>query len=153
MEIKFTVNGQAVTVDVPPEKRAIDVLRKDLGLIGTKFGCGEGECGACTIILNGRNVNSCLIPAFQLEGTEIVTIEAFSQTELGQKLERSFLSHGAVQCGYCIPGMVISSGVLLTKNPHPTEEEIRTAISGNICRCTGYKKIIQAVEAACEGDE
>ncbi len=148
MEIKFKINGKDVQLDLPAEKRLVDVIREDLGFTGTKIGCGEGECGACTVILDGVTVNSCIIPVFQVNGRDIMTIEGLMESGRADHIKESFLKHGAVQCGFCIPGMVLSSFALLEKNPHPSEEEIRTGLSGNLCRCTGYKKIVEAVSAA-----
>ncbi len=148
MYIKFKVNGNECDIDADPGKRLLDVLREDLGLTGTKEGCGEGECGACTVIMNGLAVNSCLIMAGQMGGKEIITIEGLDKDGELDKLQKAFINNGAVQCGYCTPGMLMSSKALLMKNPHPTEEEIRVAISGNLCRCTGYTKIVAAVKEA-----
>jgi carbon-monoxide dehydrogenase small subunit len=149
MIVEFTCNGEMKKVDVPADMRAIDLIRDVLGLTGTKEGCGKGECGACTILLDGKPVNSCLLCAPKLHGREIVTIEGV--TKEGGKLhpiQEAFLEEGAVQCGFCTPGMIMSSKALLEKNSHPTEEEIEEAISGNICRCTGYIKIIKAIKSA-----
>ena len=149
MIVEFTCNGEMKKVDVPADMRAIDLIRDVLGLTGTKEGCGKGECGACTILLDGKPMNSCLLYAPKLHGREIVTIEGV--TKEGGKLhpiQEAFLEEGAVQCGFCTPGMIMSSKALLEKNSHPTEEEIEEAISGNICRCTGYIKIIKAIKSA-----
>ena len=150
MKINFKINGNEVNLDLPPQKRLVDVIREDLKYTGTKIGCGEGECGACTILLDGKNVNSCLIPVFQVDGKEILTIEGLMETGKANYIKESFMEKGAVQCGYCIPGMVISSYALLESNNNPTDEEIKTALSGNLCRCTGYKKIVEAVKNADE---
>ncbi|MEL7565189.1 MAG: (2Fe-2S)-binding protein [Dehalobacterium sp.] len=150
MQIQFTLNGKVHCIDVKPRKRLVDVLRDDLNLTGTKEGCGEGECGSCTVILDGQAVNSCLILAFQVRDKEIITIEGLAQNGDLDPLQKSFLEHGAVQCGYCTPGMLMSAKALLMKNPHPTEKEITDAIAGNICRCTGYNKIIAAIKNAAE---
>lgn len=145
----WNINGTDQTLTLPPGRRLLDILREDLKLTGTKESCGEGECGACTILLNGDPVVSCLIPAGQLpDGTTIQTIEGISRTAIGNALEQAFVEAGAVQCGFCIPGMVISSYALLSANPTPTERAIRTALSGNLCRCTGYKKIVAGVKLA-----
>lgn len=141
-EVKFTVNGSAHTVTVPPLKRLLDVLREDLALTGTKEGCGEGECGACSVMLDGRLVNSCLVPARQADGSKIETIES---THLGA-IQRAFAQAGAAQCGICTPGMILAAHALLAHTPHPTPEQIREGLAGNICRCTGYQKIFDAVE-------
>jgi carbon-monoxide dehydrogenase small subunit len=146
VNIKFRVNGIECIIDIDPGKRLLDVLREDLELTGTKEGCGEGECGACTVIIDGLAVNSCLILVGQLGGKEIITVEGLEKDGELDRLQKAFISNGAVQCGYCTPGMLMSSKALLMKNPHPTEEEIRIAISGNLCRCTGYTKIVAAVK-------
>ncbi len=147
----WTVNGEAKTVKVPPMRRLLDALRLDLGLKGTKEGCGEGECGACTVLLDGQAVVSCLIPAGQVrDGAEILTVEGLEKTELGRLLQEAYIERGAAQCGFCIPGMIISSYALLSKNPDPDEQTIREAHAGNLCRCTGYVKIVDAVRAAAK---
>ncbi|MBU5484716.1 (2Fe-2S)-binding protein [Clostridium sp. MSJ-11] len=148
MIMETMVNGEKYTLDIDPGKRLIDFLREDLGLTGTKEGCGEGECGACTVIMNGVAVNSCLIFAYQGRNSEIITVEGLAKDEELDILQKSFIKNGAVQCGYCTPGMLMSSKALLMKNPNPTEEEIKIAISGNLCRCTGYTKIVRAVNDA-----
>ncbi len=153
MEFKFILNDKEVTVDAEPEKRLIDVLREDFSLTGTKIGCGEGECGACTVLLDGKTVNSCLIPIFQVNNKKITTIEGLTASGKAEHIKDSFLRNGAVQCGYCIPGMVISSYALLSEKPAPTDTEIREALSGNLCRCTGYTKIVKAVKEAGKGVE
>ena len=149
IELTFILNQREVTVSVAPNRRLLDVLREELHLTGTKEGCGIGECGACTVLLNGRPVNSCLILAGQAQGSEITTIEGV-ETEDGDlhPLQEAFLEEGAVQCGFCTPGMVLSALALLRKNPIPSEEEIKEAISGNLCRCTGYKQIVEAIQSA-----
>ena len=149
IELTFILNQREVTVSVAPNRRLLDVLREELHLTGTKEGCGIGECGACTVLLNGRPVNSCLILAGQAQGSEITTIEGV-ETEDGDlhPLQEAFLEEGAVQCGFCTPGMILSALSLLRKNPGPTEDEIKEAISGNLCRCTGYKQIVEAIQAA-----
>jgi aerobic carbon-monoxide dehydrogenase small subunit len=148
VEIELTVNGVKHHLQVEPEERLLDLLRHRLGLTGAKEGCGEGECGACTIILDGRAVNSCLVLACQARDSEIITVEGLSSGEGLSPLQQAFLDHGAVQCGYCTPGMLLTATALLMHNPHPTEEEIRRAMAGNLCRCTGYVNIIKAVQAA-----
>ena len=145
MHIKFKVNGIECSIDADPGKRLLDVLRENLGLTGTKEGCGEGECGACTVIMEGLAVNSCLIMAGQMGGKEIITVEGLEKDGELDRLQKAFISNGAVQCGYCTPGMLMSCKALLMQNPHPTEDEIRIAIAGNLCRCTGYTKIVAAV--------
>src|SRR5271157_589353 len=146
--IRFTVNGKASSVDTDPERPLLEVLREDLGLTGTKYGCGEGQCGACTVLLDGRPVFSCLTPAQAAQGHKIVTIEGLAQNGALHPVQQAFLDEGAVQCGYCTPGMVMSLVALLDRNPTPTEEDIRIAISGNLCRCTGYTKIVAAARRA-----
>lgn len=148
--VKFLLNGEERVVNVDPSIRALDMLRNDLGLTGTKDGCGVGECGACTIVINGKAVNSCLVPVLQLDGAEIITVEGLESTDIGQVLQKAFATHGAVQCGFCTPGMLLSSYALLLSNPVPNEEEIKIAISGNLCRCTGYTPIISAIKDAAE---
>lgn len=147
----WIVNGDRWTVDVPPARRLLDVLRLDLGLKGTKEGCGEGECGACTVLLDGRPVVSCLIAAGQVpDGAEILTVEGLEKTEGGRVLQQAYIERGAAQCGFCIPGMLISSFALLSRQQNPDEATIREAHAGNICRCTGYQKIIEAVQLAAD---
>jgi carbon-monoxide dehydrogenase small subunit len=151
-EISFTVNGKLETVHAFPMERLLDVLRHDLGLTGTKEGCGEGECGSCSVLIDGVLVNSCLIPSLQANGTKIVTIEGLASDGRLQLLQQSFLDSGGAQCGICTPGMILASVHLLSKKPQPTIEEIREGLSGNLCRCTGYTQIIEAVvEAATKG--
>ncbi|MCL6098860.1 MAG: (2Fe-2S)-binding protein [Bacteroidetes bacterium] len=145
-ELKFILNGKQVAVGVEPYIRLIDLLREKFDLTGTKEGCGVGECGACTVLMNGRAVNSCLVLVGQIEGSEILTIEGLANGEILDPLQKNFLLHGAIQCGFCTPGMVLSASALLDKNSNPTEEEIKDAIAGNLCRCTGYKQIIDAVK-------
>ncbi len=151
-KIEFKVNGERVQVSVKPQDLLVDVLRDRLGLIGTKKGCGTGECGACTVIMNGRLINACLLLALRAHGKEILTIEGLGTPEHLHPLQESFIEHGAVQCGFCAPGMLLSAKALLDSNPHPTEHEIRYAIAGNLCRCTGYGKIVQAIQAVAEGN-
>ncbi len=149
-KIELKVNGTVHKVEIEEDMRLIDVLRDKLGLMGTKEGCGEGECGACTIIMDGETVASCLVMAFQAEGKEILTIEGLSEGEKIHPIQQAFLDEGAVQCGFCIPGMVLSAKALLDKKSSPNRSEIREAISGNLCRCTGYNKIVNAVEKAAK---
>ena len=148
MNIRMRVNGATETVDVPPMKRLLDTLREDLRLTGTKEGCGEGECGACTVIIDGQVANSCLIPSVQGQDAEIITIEGLASGGSLHALQRMFIEHVGTQCGICTPGMVLAAKVLLDENPSPTRDEIREAIAGNLCRCTGYQKIIDSVVAA-----
>ena len=150
MVLSFNVNGKDVTLETAPDKRLLDVLREDLSLTGTKEGCGEGECGACTVLLDGIAVHSCLTLAAQLGGKKVVTIEGLEQNGELDLLQRCFVEETAIQCGYCTTGMIMSAKALLLQNPHPTREEIRLALSGNICRCSGYTQIIRAVERAAE---
>lgn len=149
--INLTVNGKAYSLDVTANVRLVDLLRDTLGLTGTKEGCGVGECGACTVIMNGQTVNSCLVLAGQAEGADITTIEGIhGPNGLLHPIQQAFIEKGAVQCGYCTPGMVLSAKALLDQNPDPTVEEIKEGISGNLCRCTGYQQIIEAVEDAAQ---
>lgn len=145
--LTMTVNGRPVSVEVEADELLVDVLRDRLGLTGTKIGCNEGECGACTVIMGGEAVLSCLIPAMRAQGQEIVTIEGLSDGDRLHPLQQAFVDHGAVQCGYCIPGFVLSAKALLDRNPHPTRDEIKEAVAGNLCRCTGYVKILEAIES------
>ena len=147
-EIAFTVNGQLATVRAYAMDRLLDVLRHELGLTGTKEGCGEGECGSCSILMDGSLVNSCLIPVLQASGANIVTIEGLASDARLGVLQQTFLEYGGAQCGICTPGMILAAVHLLTKKPRPTLEEIREGLSGNLCRCTGYRQIIEAVAEA-----
>lgn len=147
MTINLTVNGQHCALDVPPMKRLLDVLREDLNLTGTKEGCGEGECGACSVIIDNQVINSCLVPVCQGVGSTITTIEGVSQAGL-TRLQACFVEYNAAQCGICIPGMIIAAQACLDRQPRPSRAEIREAIAGNLCRCTGYMKIVDAIEAA-----
>jgi carbon-monoxide dehydrogenase small subunit len=148
--MRFTLTGAAHEVTSPPAARLLDVLREECGLTGTKEGCGEGECGACSVLVDGELVNSCLVPVLQVEGTSVVTIEGLSgPDERLDPLQEAFVATGGAQCGICTPGMLLASSVLLRANPNPTEAEIREALAGNICRCTGYVKIVEAVASAC----
>lgn len=148
INIYFKVNGKSVKLNVPADKLLLDVLREDLSLTGTKEGCRTGDCGACTVLMDGKAVNSCLVFAGQLEGKEVETIEGLTQNNHLHPLQQAFIDEGAVQCGFCIPGMIMSSKALLDSKPLPDENQIKEALSGNLCRCTGYKKIIQAVKTA-----
>ncbi len=148
VEISWTLNGQALVSAVLPERRVIDLLREDLGLTGSKEGCGTGECGACTILVDGLPKLACLMLAAQLEGKQVETVEALQQTDEGRILMTAFAEEGAVQCGYCIPGMEMASLALLRQVEPLTREQIKEGLSGNLCRCTGYVKIVDAVERA-----
>jgi carbon-monoxide dehydrogenase small subunit len=150
MKLNITVNGQVYERDIPAKLRLLDFLRDELGLKGTKEGCGEGECGACTVIIDGKAVDSCLIMALQCEGKKVTTIEGVHRAEGLHPVQQAFLEVGAVQCGYCIPGMVLSAKALLDENTQPSDAEIKEAISGNLCRCTGYDKMFQAIENAAK---
>ncbi|MCF6334436.1 MAG: (2Fe-2S)-binding protein [Spirochaetales bacterium] len=151
IKVTMTVNKKTVETEIEPYARLLDVLRDNFGFTGVKEGCGIGECGACTIIMNGKKVNSCMILAAQAQGSEILTIEGVENADgTMHPVQEAFLEKGAVQCGFCTPGMVISSYHLLNKNPEPTDLEIKEAISGNLCRCTGYKQIISAVHMAAD---
>ena len=148
MRLNFLVNGDPVSLDTDPQRRLLDILREDLGLTGTKEGCSEGECGACTVLMDGEAVHSCLTLAAQLNGRHVETIEGLEKSGELDILQRAFVEEIAVQCGFCTPGMIMSAKALLLKNPNPTPEEIRTALSGNICRCSGYVQIVNAVSRA-----
>ena len=148
MQIEFYVNEKRTALDVPADKRLLDLLRDDLGLTGVKDGCGEGECGACAILLDGEAVHSCMVLAGELGGHHVTTIEGLEEDGRLCVLQSAFVASGAVQCGYCTPGMIMSATGLLNKNPDPSEEEIRVALSGNICRCSGYVQIVEAVKSA-----
>ena len=149
--VALNVNGRDYSVEVEPEEFLVDVLRDRLGLTGTKKGCGTGDCGACTVLLGGRAVNSCLVLALSAVGRPVLTIEGVASDGPPHPLQRSFLAHGAVQCGYCTPGLIMMALELLNECPNPSEEEVRAGIAGNLCRCTGYQKIVEAIlAAACE---
>ncbi len=150
MELEFTVNGQKYKLEIEPEARLLDILRNQLGLTGVKEGCSEGECGACTVLMDKEAVNSCLVLACQARGKEILTVEGLAHNRELDQLQKSFIENGAIQCGYCTPGMLMSAKALLMHNPSPTEEEIRNALAGNLCRCTGYINIIKAVQEAAK---
>jgi len=152
IEIEFKVNGKEYKINVCPTLRLVDLLREKLGLTGTKEGCGEGECGSCTVIMNGKAINSCLVLAPQIRGREILTIESLGGNGQMDKLQKSFIKNGAIQCGYCTPGMLMSAKALLMANSNPSEEEIKIAISGNLCRCTGYNKIVNSIKEAADGN-
>jgi aerobic carbon-monoxide dehydrogenase small subunit len=148
--ITLTVNGEKRNLEIDENQRLLDLLRDDLHLTGTKEGCGEGECGACTIIMDGETVNSCMIMAFQADGSEITTIEGLERHGKLHPVQKAYMDVGAVQCGFCIPGMVLSTKALLDKNENPSEEEIREGLSGNLCRCTGYSKMMDATKLSRE---
>jgi carbon-monoxide dehydrogenase small subunit len=148
--IQLKINGETAEVVVEPKTTLLHVLREDLGLTGTKEGCGIGDCGACTVLLDGKPVASCLTLAVEVRDREVLTIEGLSKDGDLHPLQRAFIDHFAVQCGFCTPGMILSAKALLDRNPHPVEEEVRQALSGNLCRCTGYVKIVEAVLAAAE---
>lgn len=150
MKINFRLNGNDVDLDVPPDRRVVDLLREDLGLIGTKESCAAGDCGVCTVLVDGESKLSCLMLAAQLEGREITTIEGLAQEDHLHPIQDAFAEHGAVQCGFCIPGMVLASADLLQRNSSPSRSEIRDGLAGNLCRCTGYQKIVDAVEVAAD---
>jgi carbon-monoxide dehydrogenase small subunit len=148
VQLVLTVNGMTYEVEAPPTARLLDVLRDQLGLTGTKEGCAEGECGACTVIVDGKAVNSCVTLAVQARGSEVITVEGLAQDGELDILQQKFVEYGAVQCGFCTPGMLMSAKALLMRNPVPSEQDIRTALAGNLCRCTGYSAIVSAVRAA-----
>ena len=146
------VNGDAVRLEGHSMSRLLDVLRHDLGLTGTKEGCGEGECGACSVLIDGRLVNSCLVPLAQVSGSEITTIEGVAQGERLHAVQQAFVTYGGAQCGICTPGMVLAAVSLLSRKPRPSEADVREALAGNLCRCTGYMRIFQAIlQASAEG--
>jgi len=150
-EIHFSLNGDRVAVDAPPDLPAARLLREDFELTGTKVGCGEGECGACTILLDGEAVNSCLLPVARLDGAEVVTIEGLEGPDGAlHPMQRAFVEAGGVQCGFCSPGMILRAVSFLDENPDPTDEEIRRSIEGNLCRCTGYVKLHEAIRNAAD---
>ena len=150
--IRFSLNGEPVEVQAMPMTRLIDVLREHLRMTGTKEGCGEGECGACTILVDGLPVNSCLIPVVQADGTDIVSVEGIADDDRLDPIQDAFIEYGAAQCGICTPGFVVTARALLDRNPHPTQHAVREAVAGNLCRCTGYQKIVDAVVAALGED-
>jgi carbon-monoxide dehydrogenase small subunit len=152
-QISIMVNGKSYKISTPPWRTLLEVIREDLGLTGTKEGCGLGECGACTVIMDGRAVNSCLVLATEADGKQITTIEGLADGDKLHPLQQTFIDHGGLQCGFCTPGMIISAKVLLDENPTPSDEEIKRGIAGNLCRCTGYTKIIESIKAAAENME
>ena len=145
--LDFILNGEACHTEIPEDATLLKVLRDILHLTGTKEGCGEGDCGACTVLVDGRSVNSCLFPAVQAEGCQVMTIEGVEANPELARIQKAFVDYGAVQCGFCSPGMIMSTVALLQKNPKPTEEEIRRGLSGNICRCTGYQAMVDAIQS------
>ncbi|MBI5521734.1 MAG: (2Fe-2S)-binding protein [Desulfarculus sp.] len=149
--IEFRLNGQAVHVEARGGQTLLELLRQELGLNGVKEGCGAGECGACTVIVDGQALTSCIFPALEVEGASVTTIEGLAAPDgTLHPVQEAFVRNGAVQCGFCTPGQILSAKALLDLNPHPSEEQIRTALEGNLCRCTGYQQIIEAVKAAAE---
>jgi len=148
--IRLKVNGEPVEAAVSQNQTLVQFLREDLGLTGTKHGCGLGDCGACTVILDGKAVNSCLVLAVQANGCEVLTIEGLAENGKLHPIQQAFVDKGAIQCGFCTPGMILSAKALLEEKPNPTELEIRTALSGNLCRCTGYQKIVEAIDEAAK---
>jgi carbon-monoxide dehydrogenase small subunit len=153
ISIHCIVNGEPVSFDAYPLARLLDALREQLRLTGTKEGCGEGECGACSVLIDGELVNSCLVPVAQVQGAQVTTVEGVASVERLSRVQRAFIECGGAQCGICTPGMVIAAVCLLEKNPHPTEADIRAGLAGNLCRCTGYMKIFESVVRACEDSE
>jgi aerobic carbon-monoxide dehydrogenase small subunit len=147
-KIQFSLNGKSITREVPNHRLLLDLLRDEIGLTGTKEGCGTGDCGACTVMMNGKPVNSCLVLSGELDGVDVTTIEGLKIGPELHAIQKAFIQDGGAQCGYCTPGMLMMSKALLDENPDPSEEDIRFALSGNLCRCTGYAKIIQAVQDA-----
>lgn len=152
-ELNITINGQPYSLFVSTHRTLLEVIRDDLGLTGTKVGCEMGECGACTVIMDGRTVNSCLVLALEAEGCEVQTIEDLVEDGKLHPIQESFIEHGAIQCGFCTSGMIMSTKGLLEKNPNPGEDEIRSEMRGNLCRCTGYVKIVEAIEAVRDGGD
>ena len=148
--VSLNINGQVENLEIAPNRTLLEVIRDDLQLTGTKCGCEDGTCGACTVILDGKPVRSCLVLAAEAEGKEILTIEGLSSGEELHPLQEAFVNYGAIQCGFCTPGMILTAKALLDTNLNPNEEEIRKAISGNLCRCTGYTKIVEAIAAAAQ---
>ena len=147
--IKFSLNGESIELEIEPHLNLLQLLRDKMELTGTKEGCGMGECGACTVLIDGKTVNSCILPAMEVDGKSVTTIEGLTDAQGNlHPIQKAFIEYGAVQCGFCSPGMVLSAKALLEENPKPTEEEIRHGIAGNLCRCTGYLQIVQAIKAA-----
>ena len=152
IEVTLTVNKKEHNLKVEPDERLLDTLRDRLNLTGVKEGCSIGECGACTVILDGKAVNSCMVYTFQVNGSEVLTVEGLETNGQLDPLQEAFIDHQAVQCGFCTPGMLMSAKALLNENPEPDREEIKTAIEGNLCRCTGYQQIIEAIESVVKKD-
>ena len=150
IQVSFTINGEAQEILVQPWQTLLEAIRDELGLTGTKEGCSNGNCGACTVMLNGRAVDSCCMLAAEAEGQDIVTVEGLARNGKLDPLQEEFIEHGALQCGFCTPGILMSARAFLNVNPHPTEYEIRLAIAGNLCRCTGYDKIVRAIQSAAQ---
>ncbi len=148
--INFTLNGEEIDHEVEVNKTLLKMIREDFDLTGAKEGCGAGECGACTVIMDGKAVNACLVLAVEAEGCDLLTIEGLATEEALDPLQTAFIENAALQCGYCTPGMIMTAKALLNENPHPTENEIKEGISGNLCRCTGYKKIIEAIQIVAD---
>jgi aerobic carbon-monoxide dehydrogenase small subunit len=148
--IKMKINGKSQEVSVPPWRTLLELIREELKLTGTKEGCGQGECGSCTVIMGGKTVNSCLVLAMESDGQDIVTIEGLADGEKLHPVQEAFVEHAGMQCGFCTPGMIMSGKALLDRNPDPSEEDIREGIAGNFCRCTGYTKIIESIAAAAK---
>ncbi|HXZ14195.1 MAG TPA: (2Fe-2S)-binding protein [Candidatus Sulfotelmatobacter sp.] len=153
IRVECSVNGRAVALEAYPMARLLDVLREQCGLTGTKEGCGEGECGACSVEIDGTLVNSCLVPVLQVNGAAIRTIEGMAHGERLAKIQQAFITHGGAQCGICTPGMILAAANLLARYPNPSEAQIREGLAGNLCRCTGYIKIFESVVAACRAGE
>jgi len=149
-EIEFVINGKPYELSIPPRKTLLEMIREDLILTGTKEGCGQGECGSCTVIMGGKTVNSCLVPAVEADNQEIITIEGLADGENLHPIQDAFMEQAGMQCGFCTPGMIISAKSLLDRNPNPSLEEIKEGIAGNFCRCTGYTKIVEAISAVAE---
>lgn len=149
-EIEFVINGKPYELSIPPWKTLLEMIREDLILTGTKEGCGQGECGSCTVIMGGKTVNSCLVPAVEADNQEIITIEGLADGENLHPIQNAFVEQAGMQCGFCTPGVIISAKSLLDRNPNPSLEEIREGIAGNFCRCTGYTKIVESISAAAE---
>jgi carbon-monoxide dehydrogenase small subunit len=150
--VEIRLNGELVRTEAAAHESLLDVLRKKMGAKEVKSGCAKGDCGACAVLLNGKAVNACLVLALQASGCDVVTIRGIGTEDNPHPLQENFVKHGAVQCGYCTPGMIVSAKALLDRNPNPTRQEIREGISGNLCRCTGFKKIVEAIEAATKGE-
>lgn len=148
--IKFTINGEQVSLEVAADETALQAIRGGLNLKGTKEGCGIGECGACTIVVDGKSMNACLMLAAQLQGREVLTVEGLAKNSELHPIQQAFMDHHAVQCGFCTPGLLMSSHALLEENPNPDRQEIRDGIAGNLCRCTGYQQIVTSIEAAAQ---